>query len=285
MKSPDAIFCSDLHLRDSIPECRTDDYFAAQKEKINFLVQTAKKYNAPIYCAGDIFHKARSSKWLDIFAINSFSSVRLEIIPGNHDLPNHNINMLHDSSLGVLSQADNIICAPIQLDNMSIYNIDGKQIGMIHKLVHNTSPVMAGKDIISYSAKKLLQDFPELDVIITGDNHQSFLFKNDDGRILVNPGSMMRMTAAQTEHKPCFYLYYSDTNTVESCYWPIASGVVSREHREKEQQRDERMESYVERMNNEYELSLSFENNLRAYLANNETRQPVQDIIWEHINE
>lgn len=284
-RKPDAILCADLHFRDSQPICRTDDYFVAQRKKIEFLKELCIEINNPdllVLCAGDVFHKARSSKQLETFLLENIL-FRIHTIPGNHDLPEHNLNNLDDSSLGIMQAAGkNITVYETPLEQMHVVEIKNRKIGLIHKLTHNETPVTAGETIISYSAKKLLKDFPELDIIVTGDNHQTFTAKYKN-RLLINPGSLMRMTADQIDHQPCVYLYCADDNTVDHVYIPIEKNVISRVHIEKDEQYNKRLESYISAMNEQYEVSLSFTKNIEAYFKANEVREPVKEIIWEVI--
>ena len=77
-KTPDAILTADWHLRDDVPVCRTDDYWAAQWTKIEFIVDLANEYDCPIYNAGDIFHKWKASPYLlyhTIYQINKMQTI------------------------------------------------------------------------------------------------------------------------------------------------------------------------------------------------------------------
>ena len=91
----------------------------------------------------------------------------------------------------------------------------------------------------------------------------------------------MRMTAAQADHRPRVYLWYADTNEVEAVYLPIEAGVVSRDHIERQNERDERIDAYVTRMNTEYDVELSFSDNLQRYYAANRVHSRVKGIIEE----
>ena len=93
----------------------------------------------------------------------------------------------------------------------------------------------------------------------------------------------MRMTAIQIGHRPKIYLYKADTNTVEAVYLPIERGVVTRLHIEDKEIRDKRMDAFVSRMTDDFEVALSFENNLEEYFRTNRTKQSVVDKTWEAI--
>lgn len=284
MKKADAVLCADLHWRPDIPISRTDDYQAAQFKKIDFIDKLAQDHNCPIYVAGDVFHKARSNKAFEISLINTLQAEWIAI-PGNHDLPGHNEEKLFDSSLGILQAAGSVFVFPQRLESVLVIANAAKDrtIGMIHKLVHGDVKITAGDKVISYSAKKLLKENPECDIIVSGDNHQTF-FVREKGRLLVNPGSMMRMTADQQNHKPSVFLYYADDNTVEQVFLPIEKDVISREHIDKVAKNNKRLDTFIQKMNDQFELSLSFEKNIEAYFKTNDTREPVKDIVWELVS-
>ncbi|MCK9281530.1 MAG: metallophosphoesterase, partial [Melioribacteraceae bacterium] len=87
MKTYNFIACADLHLRDSIPHARTDDYWKAQEKKFRFLIDTANEKNCDIYCAGDFFHRAKSSSFLEAWIIEQLQDLKNEglkfhVIPG-----------------------------------------------------------------------------------------------------------------------------------------------------------------------------------------------------------
>ena len=57
----DLILTSDWHLRESTPECRTDDFWEAQWKKIDFIKELSEKHGAFVFVAGDIFHHWKPS--------------------------------------------------------------------------------------------------------------------------------------------------------------------------------------------------------------------------------
>jgi DNA repair exonuclease SbcCD nuclease subunit len=235
MRKADAILCADLHLRDTRPICRTDNYLTAQENKIKFIYELRKKHNnCFLFIAGDIFHKAQSSQYLESLVLQYLN--KSDVIPGNHDLLNHNINQLYHSSFGVISNSmykhSNIKLGDYKTLMCGFRTKGGnKIIGMIHQYVYKDKPLH--ENIKSTKAKKLLKE-NDFDLIVTGDNHETFV-EEYQGRILVNPGSMMRMTADQINHKPCVFLYYADENKVEPVYFPIQENIISRKHIDEKQ--------------------------------------------------
>ena len=49
----DAILAADLHIRPDTPVCRTDDYWAAQERKIDFILDLMREHDCPLLVAGE----------------------------------------------------------------------------------------------------------------------------------------------------------------------------------------------------------------------------------------
>ena len=276
------ILCADLHLREDQPECRTDDYFKAQHEKIKWLYNLKAEKGNPgvILCAGDIFHKAKVSKRFEIFCMKELP--QMYCIPGNHDLPSHSINEIENSSIGILEGAGEIEIFKTPLDTIYKFESYGMKIGMIHSLLHRDNPVKVEGKIISTKAIKILKDNPDCDIILSGDNHQTFI-EEWEGRFLFNPGSMMRMTAAQIEHEPCVILFDAKTKDYKYECFPFVGGEVSRNHIEKKEKHDERMSRFVENMNTDFSMDIDFVKNIELFTKKNKQRKPVQEELFSII--
>jgi metallophosphoesterase superfamily enzyme len=106
---PTAIITADIHIRESRPRNRIDNFWEAQKRKIEFILDLQHKYNGiPILDGGDFLHSWKSSPFLENWIIRKFRKYifpNMITIPGTHDTPNHNINSLDHSSLSVLEAA------------------------------------------------------------------------------------------------------------------------------------------------------------------------------------
>ncbi len=282
MKSNSFIACADIHLRDSIPACRTDDYWKAQEKKFEFLINTANKKNCDIYCAGDFFHRAKSSSYLEAWVIDKLRGFKnkFKIIPGQHDLPNHNIDLIEHSSLWVLRQAGVIDLYSNPFEKPFLF--EKENIMLIHKMIHKDKSIHSSME--STKALNLLKEYPDIKLIISGDNHTPFIVSPDKSgkRGLVNCGSMMRTSADQIDYIPKFY--YIEINKeiiIDSIPYPIEKNVVDRSYIEIEKKRDSRMETFVNRVENtEYEIDLNFDRNLESYFTSKKTRKSVQEICW-----
>jgi len=314
---PICILTADWHIRPTVPVCRTDDFITAMWKKIDFVLDLAVQYRIPILIAGDVGLKSQWPNWLEeefIRRVKSTSTanggkpVDIFAIPGQHDLPDHNLDLWRKSSIGVLHAAEAVIFWGVNNDywpnkyqslektflesifsfpyGIEISHLDRKKhvtadpvVAIAHTLVTERAPESFLAEHGACSAMSLLKKFPEYDLILVGDNHKSFVIESE-GRLLVNPGSLMRTTADQADHKPRVYLWYAQENRVEPVYLPIEEGVIDRTHIDLQAAKDERIEAYVSRLSEEVEIGLSFEGNLESYFKSNRIRKPVQDKVW-----
>lgn len=302
---PTAILSADWHLRADTPRCRIDDYISAMQNKVDFIISLAKEHQIPILIAGDLGHKSQWPNWLLEWTIKKFKDVHIICIPGQHDLPNHKLELTEQSGIGVLSAANvinlkknsvsewvsngvDLYCYPYEqeIKHQKIISAsppnDKKNICMTHQMIIKDKEEWP--DQKATQAKKLLRDFPEYNLILSGDNHQAFVVEYE-GRLLVNPGSMMRNTTIQIDHQPRVYLWYKDTNEVEAVYLPIQQDVISVDHIIDKTEIDSRMASYIERLKTDVELDLSFEDNLKNHLNINNIESMVKNKIFKQFPE
>jgi predicted phosphodiesterase len=291
-KAVDLILCSDFHLREDVPICYVGDFWNDQWEAVDFVSELQKKYECEIYHAGDLFDHWKPSPYLLTEAIqhipNDFWTVY-----GQHDLPQHNLDLAYKSGLynlgigGNIRIFDNYHWNQLPEEN----NFEGstmfKKICVWHKF--NYQGKLPWPGCTSPTANKLLKDYP-YDLIVTGDNHKSFV-ETYEGRLLVNPGSLMRQDADQIDFHPCVYLYHAEDNTVTKVELPFKEGVISREHIEKVNQKNERLEAYINRLDLEFgigkvagsEGGYSFDEELEIFQQKNKVEKSVMEIIYKSI--
>ena len=285
---PTALLTSCWHLRESQPTCRTDDFWEAQWRKVKFIKELQDEYSGcPILNSGDLFHHWKPSPRLISYCIDYLPF--MYIIPGNHDLPNHNLGLLEKSGLWTLEKAGKIKILQTELGKAWCLgenewsevdgdtDFKGKSITIIHKLINHPQS--------STTAKQLMNQLKGYDLILTGDNHQSFFvgyqYEKDKDTLLINPGSLTRQTADQDKHVPTVFLWYAETNEFDTVPIPIEKDVISRDHLVKAEERDERMEAFVDRLDDDYEIELSFKKNLKSYFNSNRTHRAVKEMVWE----
>jgi DNA repair exonuclease SbcCD nuclease subunit len=296
---PDLILMSDKHLRepDAQPICRLDNAWETQWIKLDFITSLQDKYGCPVVNAGDLFDKWKPSPYLLSKVMEHLPNQFLSIY-GQHDLPEHNFKLRYKSGIRTLETAFKLqtLGKYTNLTHLKfcVYGCNWKESpvsdvnpNIINVLVWHTFTYQ-GKEpwpgCTDPKAKTLLRKYPQFDLILTGDNHTPFV-EEFEGRLLVNPGSIMRMDADQINHRPRVYLWYAETNTVEPVYIPInpAIDVISREHLEHKKQRDKRINAFIDRLDNDWKVELSFENNLKAFQQQNKVDEQVMGIIYKSL--
>lgn len=289
MKTVDLILTSDWHLRETVPVCRTDNFWNTQWNKVQFIKELQEKYNCPVIHAGDLFHHWKPSPFLLSKTIE-FLPRMFYTIYGNHDLPQHNLELAEKCGINVLLKAKKLKVLPNaswgqEPDESAQYSFFENRSILVSILVWHTmtwkdkEPFPGCKDA---PAKQLLKKYPQYDIIVTGDNHETFV-EEYKGRILVNPGSLTRQTAAQVDHKPCVFLWFAKTNTVEQVFLPIDKNVISREHINEVDKRNNRIEAFISGLQTDLDFDVSFSTNLRKFLHKNKTNSEVVKIIDKFI--
>ncbi len=291
MKQVDAILTADIHLTETTPISRTDNYVEAQDRKLAFLKQLETQYDCPVIDAGDIFDYWKASPWLIARAYKNLPS-EIYTIPGNHDLPEHSMQQYEKSALHVLEVAlairrlsktpydrhDFTIAGFAYGEKLEDVNAD---IVVIHDLVYEGNPPWP--NAVGYQPKDLFKIFTKPRLILTGHYHMALVAKSKDGRLVVNPGSMMRMTIVQKDYKPRCYLYNFDDNEVEPVYFPIEEEVFDDRHIVEPKEKEERLSAFIEKLNMEWDLRLSFRANLETFFKKNKVNRKVEELIWQSL--
>lgn len=307
LSSADAILCADLHIRPDTPICRTDDFFAAMEKKIDFILGLSINHNCPILVAGDLGTWPLNNGWptwlLEWFIKKVGFNRQFICIPGQHDLPNHKLDLFEKSGMGVLNAAKaiqtiglndstyttakkhifEIVPFPYSKEIKTIYKNPlplPRLIAMTHQMIIEDKKLWPDQN--APKGHQILKKFPEYQLILSGDNHNAFVAEYE-GRKLVNPGSMMRTTADQENHRPRVYLWHAKTNEIEAVYLPIEQGVISRTHIEVAQDRTKRNQAFIERVNSDIEIKLSYENNLENYFKKYRTEKKITEKVWDSI--
>jgi len=300
-KKADAILTADIELRAFQPTCRTDDHWAAQERKIKWLCQLqAENDGCPILDAGDLFdkrYKSNPSHELLGWAMENLPE-KFYTIPGNHDLPGKSIDNYSNSAMAVLQRAGAIkvtypwkttVDAEIHLFGypwgLEIKQplirpvIEEKYIALVHAMVYEEFEPFPG--CVGYSAKEVMDLLPDFDLIVCGHNHQTFTRK-ENGRVLVNPGSLMRNDADQIDFKPSVFLWFADTNTIKRVYVPIEEGVINRDYIDIKKAKENRLDAFVEKLGEQVVSGINFHDNLEAAVSDGLITQGVLDKVWNY---
>jgi len=287
------ISTADFHLSESRPSSRTDNYLEAQFNKFDFIARIADNDGLWLH-AGDLFDIPKPSLYFVERVIRKFNEhqVKPYVICGQHDLPDHSLKDINKSGLGVLAAAGVIELIanlePIEIVNeVFLYGVPfglkptqpkthGFNILMIHELVIEDSPEWFGQR--ARTALKVLKEY-EYDLILVGDNHKHFSRFYKD-RLLVNHGSVMRKTKTQIEHQP--KIFWTDFEDYKFIDIPIQEDVF--DLTVKEEETVEEYDSFVEMLDDDTEIDLSFKNNLIRHIDINNIEESVRNKTLEFVN-
>lgn len=290
MKPATFILTSDWHLWDTVPVARTDTFFPAMWKKVMFIKELADKHSCPVMHSGDLFHRWKPSPDLLSRTIRALPE-NFWTIYGNHDLPEHSLAQSELSGVHTLWVGRHLDI-PANGVHWGLEPTKPTWQGKINRKIERKVLMWhiltyKGKDLphpsfSGMSAKQILKKYPEYDLIVTGDNHKTFV-QEYEGRLLVNPGSILRTTAAQIDHKPCVFLWYAETNTVEQVFIPIEEGVISREHLDEKAEIEKRIDAFITSLDTEFAADLSFENNLQIFFDKNNVKNKIKQIILKSL--
>ena len=297
-----AILTSDIHLRDDVPRCRIDDYWNTQARKIEFIRDLQEEYECYVLDGGDLFNKWKSSPMLLAWTIVNLPD-KMITVAGNHDLPQHNMNLYYKSSLNVIDKAERIIvphvcrisedmdvyCSP-WVDNISKLDFsrfefeDEKKILLLHTMTYHNEIPFPGAEKTVDNALGILDKLPQFDLILVGHNHKPFIVE-DDGRKIISVGSLMRTAVDQKDYKPRVLLLYDDLS-VKSVPVPIEDSdlcIRTAVDEDEEVVDTESIEYFVEKVKEGAEIGLSFEDNLEYYFKLNDVKESTRSMIWEMV--
>ena len=282
-----AILTGDWHLRDSTPACRTDDFEAALWRKIIYIRTLQEHYDCPILHSGDLFHNWKPSPYLLSKAMEYMPSSLFWTIYGNHDLPQHNLELADKCGIYVLLTAGvvSILTHGAQHWGQPIpeepFVLAGRKILVSHIMTYQGKTPYPG--CTDTPAGGMLRKLKDYDLILTGHNHQQFT-ETHNGRLLVNPGCITRQEADQADFRPAVWLWYAESNTVEKHYLPIEKGVVQKpENTERVEERNARIDAFISKLNSDWDESIDFEQNLERAITANKVSKEIQGIIYTAI--
>ena len=289
------LITGDWHVRSDTLICRVDNLQETQRECLNEVAYLAKKYKVDaIINAGDTFNSARPDKAqeLEIMLYDIFKIISVYFIPGNHELLFHRVENIDKGSIGVISRYDNwnnelydnFNNVRVVLNNYGLIDIppaspDFFNIAVMHRHCSEKQTLFFIKDGIT--ASDLLKENPDYNLIITGDNHHGFIYE-EDGRFVINPGCLNRQAADMKTYKPFVVIFDTEELDHEQIYLLDNNpDDVTEEHLIKNEERDERINAFVESLKTNKNISLSFEDNLRGFMDDNILAERTEEILLE----
>jgi len=283
-KKPSAILTADWHLREDTPVCRTDDFERAQWEKVEEVKQIQAAFDCPVFHAGDLFNHWKPSPNLLSKTIEHLPD-QFWTIYGNHDLPQHSLSLAYKTGIHTLVKAEKInilkSCHWGEIPEQYSWRFYKDSTMLVwHVMTYQDKKPWPG--CTDPSSAKLLRKYPYWNLILTGHNHKSFT-EEHEGRYLVNPGSLTRQHADQSNHEPCVYIWYAMDNSIEKIILKHDTEVITREHIDNTKERDSRIDAFISKLDGDWQAGMSFEDNLEQFYQVNKIKTPVIDIIQKSL--
>jgi len=285
-----AVATSDWHITADRPRNRLPGYQQQQYDKVQWILETTKDLGAVLLNAGDIFDRAREPRSVTNKYMKLFRQYDIEhyACAGQHDQTFQSRN-LSDTSIGQLFAA-----GFIDGDNGGISFVMGEnpgygvckfdwgndklfyEVGMNVVVAHfcvTERPI----EFIDYSltAEEFMKK-AKARIMVTGDYHTAHTLKKD-GRLLVNPGSIMRNASDTIQKKPSVYLIDLDTaEVVDQLEIPIlpASEVFNmdqidreKKHRVEKQLRTQQFEEYAANVQKSKDIKVDFVKELNQVIT------------------
>ena len=302
----------DWHLDAQRPENRTDDYFQSQYEKVKWIYNLARDEQCcGILQPGDLFNSHRANDLIKQLYIGYFRSRTMPeddiILPpylytifGQHDLRFHSSNK-DNTPLRVLEAAG--VCTTLDSDPIGIHDAMetiylygmnwGEEIPeissdpavhilLLHKLILEDTE---GWEKNYISVDNVFR-FCKHQIIVCGDNHQSFM-REKNGRMLFNCGSLMRNRIDQKDHKPVVYVVDTYEQSYKAHYIPIKpfDEVMDVKKAEQRKERNEELEAFVSKLSGDVNIEgLDFVKNIEAYMEDNPVPGSVKDFVEEMLS-
>lgn len=297
------LIAGDLHLRNSAPKLRTDNFFATQEKKLDFIIQIANKNKCDVIVfPGDIFHRYDSTHSLVEWAIHKFKTFRGKyyFVFGNHDLKYHKYK--DNTALGVLvaglGYQTQLLNNNVAVHaNVNIYGCDYNDqipvpfpplqthsILVLHKYVANTLPHWATEEMIT--TKSLRKQNPAFNFFICGDNHSEVLDLKTKQKV-INLGSVMRTSIAQIDHKPRIAILELGRvdHKLSFIKIPIEQVVfdekVIAEEKQNIKDKEAKLKQYALSLQKDLDVTLSFVDNLKIAMQNSskELKQLIDEVL------
>jgi DNA repair protein SbcD/Mre11 len=282
---------SDTHFRTQTPRYRTESpFFNVQFEKLRYVLALAKSEGcSAILHGGDFFDKPDIPNRIKTKLLTElYSSIPMYTVFGQHDLRHR---QEEDSALSVFFEAEalyRLSSEPTRIGDVDIYGsswrepipypLEGKtNILVLHRMVVEDKPLWDAQTDYT-QASYLLKLWKNYDLIVSGDNHNSFVKVNKSKRVLVNPGSMTRTNIGQLDHTPSVFIYDTVSKTVKVKPIPIspAEKAFDLELWEARNEQTTTFNEFANTLSTGYSIDVDFEKNLQSLMAERKVSKPVR---------
>jgi predicted phosphodiesterase len=287
------ICAGDLHLRNTVPTNRIDNYLLAMWCKFITIVNEAEE-NDIIILPGDIGNSYKIDEITKAFLSYLLKDKKVFAVWGQHDLYYRNAD-LNKTFLGQL-HLNNIITILEPIERMSAHTaFYGVSYGQdIPPLIHSCPlhilvihKMISDKDYwqgyVMYDNARMFLKNNDFDLIICGDNHNTFTVSYE-GRHLINCGSLMRNRIDQWDHKPMYVIYDMETGLLKWKYLPIDPPEIvfkTEELKHNKTVDHQRFEAFIQSLRLKKQTGFQFEKILEELIIKSHIDKEVENIIHE----
>lgn len=283
------ILSADLHLREDRPRCRLDtDWIQTQEKALDQVFDVCVEKNCDLFVVGDLFHRSREFRMV-VYVQKLARKLKKENLTfrylcGNHDNLYHSSLNSDKSAIGLLECSENCFYIKDYSKNISAANFDQEdnkdaEIVFKHILVFPDVKSLP-PNVDAITAKELLSEFPKAKWIFTGDYHHNFHYEKN-GRHVVNPGCLLRQASDMKDYQCGVYYVDTDKEVVE--FIPIIDSeeFVDDSYIIKQEERENRIESFVDKLKDTKNISLDFINNVENAMIENKIQGELKTTIEE----
>lgn len=301
-----AVLCADIHLSERPPVARSaeSDWMEAQARPLDQLRVLSKQYeDCPIVCAGDIFDRHNSGPSLINWAITHLP--KMYAIPGQHDLPLHNLDDIKRSAYWTLVEAGVVtdmskwkgkmlVVSSLRQGNLSrlaLYGYpwgvppvapdigDGITLAVVHDYVWIKGKSYPGApDTARLNRRDWVYGY---DAVVFGDNHDAFLTKSGETPVL-NCGCLIRRKSDERKYKPAVGLLYDDGH-IEQHFLDTSEDKWLEPEEIIERVEAPGMTEFLEELNQLESDSLDFREAVMRYIKDNPVGDGARRVLLETI--
>ena len=213
------IVFGDFHLTDNRPICRKEkDFIATQRGKLAQIIKIAKDTKSTLLCAGDFYDYWNHDGYGLVNLVNSeLGDTLMYGVAGNHELPHHSMEQYNRTPLQATTNFR------LLTSTQSEHNVVGFSFGIPatqinadicvqHRMIFLSDPIhgfSADKYDVHHEYDSV--EYKDYCVVVTGDNHRSFVYQKDDNHVWVNCGSVYRTSVTEKEYTPsCWQIILHD---------------------------------------------------------------------------
>lgn len=288
-----AILLADIHLTLTPPVARAKekDWLDVQAGYLEQVKEVAGHH--PIVCAGDIFDSWKCSPELINFALEHLPE--MYAIPGQHDLPLHNLEDIKRSAFWTLVKAGKVkylrLNKPVGIGGLVLHGVpygcdipevEGRErdtdfhLVVVHKYIWTGTHSYPGapKDSEIRSLAKVLRGYG---AAVFGDNHKGFL-SSAGGFDVLNCGTLMRRKTDEADYKPQVGLLHSD-GEIGVHFLDTSEDKLEVTEAVKQKEVDSDLEQFLRDLGRLRQSKLDFVEAMQAVMEQRGTRAEVRKLI------